>query len=245
MSLPIVNTFIPAYESWSTRNPTIEEHEASYKENGAMSPPIRDKLLATVDNHLSAAKYMAKQGADNQLEKHIDDTLANSSAYKLWRDEMPSKTPASISKFQQNYPSYKQADVDKEINEINQTLSEGQFLFHGGLWFDDNKDEIILEKPFSTSFCPQVALRNSEHLGKAYDDGKIDLFVLKVKKPQTNIFAFKLNGTSMGHEKEVLFASGAKLKFQKRNLIRQDYNVGKPNFANKKIPIYVIEVDIS
>ncbi|MGU3847378.1 hypothetical protein ACVZHT_38210, partial [Vibrio diabolicus] len=82
---------------------------------------------------------------------------------------------------------YNQSDVDADINSIGKTLSDGQFLFHGGLWFSSCENEVTLRKPFSTSFCPQVALRNAEWRGKAYDQGQIDLLVLRVSNPKTNV----------------------------------------------------------
>jgi hypothetical protein len=245
MNLPIVNTFHSAYESWSTRDPTEQESLEHYKREGSFIPFVKDKLQAVVKDHINAAAYMAQRGMDNGLEFHINRHLDQDSNYKSWRSHMPSKTPSSIKNFQQRYPNYTQSEVDADINCIGKTLSEGQFLFHGGLWFKEDANEVILTKPFSTSFCPQVALRNAEWRGKAYDAGRIDLFVIRVKNPRTNVFAYKRKGTRMGNEKEVLFASGAEMRLQKRTLIRNDYTVGKYNFPEKVVPIYVIEVDVS
>jgi len=158
---------------------------------------------------------------------------------------MPPKTPASLSDFQQNYPNYVASKVDAEINEIWYTPSHGQFLFHGGVWPNNSANTLVLSGPFSTSFCPQVALRNAEWKGKAYDDGQIDIFVLRVANPQTNVFAFRRKGTKMGNEKEVLFSSGAKLVLHNRTLIRNDYQVAKAHHSTKQVPVYVIEVEIS
>jgi len=245
MSLPVVNPFYSAYESWSTRHPTQEEKIDHYKREGFFPLFVNDELQAVIRDHFSAAEYMAQRGADNGLENHIDKFLDQDCNYKSWRSHMPSRTPPSITKFQQCYPSYIQSDVDAEINHIGQKLSEGQFLFHGGLWFSRTADEITLRKPFSTSFCPQVALRNAEWRGKAYGEGQIDLFVLRVINPKTNVFAYKCKGTKMGNEKEVLFATGATVKLRNKILIKNDYVVGKYRYPNKKVPIYVIEVDIS
>jgi phosphoribosyl 1,2-cyclic phosphodiesterase len=74
---------------------------------------------------------------------------------------------------------YSAQKVDEGINMIRHTLSEGQALFHGGLW-PDNKDEIILTKPFSTSLCTSSA----EWKGKAYGAHRLMFshFAKKVQK---------------------------------------------------------------
>lgn len=245
MGLPVVNTFSSAYELWTMRRATEQESLEHYKREGSFLSFVNDQLLMVIQDHVSAAKYMAQKGADNGLENHIDRFLDQDANYQSWREHMPSKTPPSITEFQQNYPQYNQSNVDADINSIGKTLSDGQFLFHGGLWFSDSKNEVTLRKPLSTSFCPQVALRNAEWGGKAYDQGQIDLLVLRVSNPRTNIFAYKRKGTKMGNEKEVLFASGATVKLRSRTLIRNDYEVAKYQHPDKTIPIYVIEVDIS
>jgi hypothetical protein len=215
------------------------------EEYGNMLPFVNDSLKARVSNHVEAASYMADYGADNGLENFIDRYLDNDLSYKTFRQAMPSKTPTALYDFQQKYPHYSSADVDSEIKNIGHTLSEGQILFHGGLWPNRTMKEIVLTSPFSTSFCPQVALRNAEWKAKAYDSGQIDLFVLRASNPITNVFAFRGKGTKMGNEKEVLFASGANLRVRDRTLIRDDYVAAKYGFPNKTIPIYVVSVDIS
>jgi hypothetical protein len=244
MILPLVNTFIPPYELWSTRQPTLQEYQDYFQKNGHFPPFIKDRLEETVSTSLEAACYMARKGADNALEYHIDKQLDNSQEYKFWRQCMPSRTPDAIRNFQQKYPHYDQIEVDSEINRSSNLLSEGQFLFHGGLW-PCNTSQLQLNRPFSTSLCPQVALRDAEWGGKAYDVGQIDLFVLRVANAKTNVFVYRRKGTRMGNEKEVLFSSGAELTLINRILIRNDYLVGKFGHPDKRIPIYVIEVEIS
>lgn len=55
----------------------------------------------------------------------------------------------------------------------------------------------------------------------------IDLLVLKVVKPYTRVFSYKIKGTDKGHEKEVLFSSQTKLKLIKSETIRSNYGVYK------------------
>ncbi|MDD5036602.1 MAG: hypothetical protein PHE55_17810 [Methylococcaceae bacterium] len=158
---------------------------------------------------------------------------------------MPSKTPGALSKYKKEFPNYNPSEVDPEINNIGESLCEGQILFHGGIWPGNNSNHFKTQLPLSTSFCPQVALRNAEHRGKAYDANRIDLLVLRATSPITNVFSFRRAGTNLGHENEVLFASGASLTLRSRTLVRSDYSAAKYSAPNKEIEIYVLEVDIS
>ncbi|HBZ8158488.1 TPA: hypothetical protein MM329_000701 [Escherichia coli] len=245
MKLPIVDVFENPYESWKYRNASNEEILEFYRTNGYFKPQVKDKLIATINNHLDAAIHMAKIGADNGLENYIDRYLDDSANYKALRNAMPSKTPKVLFDYQQKFPNYSAIEVDKEINNIGHTLSEGQYLFHGGAWLNGTLNQFKTIAPLSTSFCPQVALRNAEWRGKAYDNNKIELFVLRVKDPITNVFAFPRKNASMGNEKEVLFASGATLYRKNTHLIRNDYPAAKYEYPDKQIPIYVVEIDIS
>ncbi len=206
---------------------------------------VKDNLIARVTNPLDAANYICKHGADNELGNFINDTLDVNQNFKAWRSAMPSITPKALSSYQKEFPSYNPSKVDSEINQIGKCLSEGQALFHGGIWPGGNSTHYKTTRPFSTSFCPQVALRNAEHNGKAYDSNRIDLLALRATNPQTNIFSFRRAGTNLGHENEVLFASGAQLTLRKVTLIRNDYLVGNKQMVTKPVGIYVLEVDIT
>ena len=79
--------------------------------------------------------------------------------------------------------------------------------------------------------------------------GEIQLFVLKVVNPKTKVFAFRRKGTNLGHEKEVLFSSGAILTLCKKTLIQNDYNVAIAGnggrILTKKVPAYLLEINIA
>lgn len=98
MSLPVVNIFYSAYESWSTRDATQQESIDHYKCEGSLLPFVNDELIAVIRNHFDAAEYMAKRGMDNGLENHIDRFLDQDCNYKSWRPHMPSRTPRSITR---------------------------------------------------------------------------------------------------------------------------------------------------
>lgn len=238
VNLPLVDTFTPAYEAWETRPATVDEMIA----NGHPGD-IKVGLLARIADAHAAADYMAGVAVDNGLSNHIRSVLSESSAYKAWQSAMPSKTPTEISRYQKDYQKCDLSAASEEIDKYGCPLNAGQCLFHGGLWLGGNS--LITSRPLSTSLCPQVALRNAEFRAKAYDAGRLDLFVLRVINPTTKAFVFKRKGTKLGHESEVLLASGACLTLKSESLIRSDYRSGKYNHPDKEIPIYVLDVDVS
>lgn len=249
MSLMVFNVFETPYECWKTRNPTFQEMTQHNEQTGEMLLSVRDKLIIRVTDHFEAAKHMLTVGADGSLERFIEDALDNSPAYKEMRSRMPSKTPKEISEYQKNYPSCDFFAISQAIDAVGCTLPEGIALFHGGFWPHDRGSNLTTTRPLSTSFCPQVALRNSEWKGKAFDDGEIHLFVLKVVNPKTNVFVFRSKGTNLGHEKEVLFSAGAKLTLKNKTPVRNDYNACKvidgTRTVSKQIPAFVLEIEIS
>ncbi len=228
-SLPIVDVFGTPYEIWTYRNTTLDEGIQHLQEYGRPIFQVPSKLEKSISNAYEAAVHMALIGADNALEHHINNALNASSNFKIWRQAMPKRTPIQLTNYQIKHIF--DNSVVQEINKIDCILSDGQFLFHGGRWKGENSigAEYKTSLPFSTSFCPQVALRNAEWGGKAYNDGVIDLLVLKVTQPYTRVFSYKIKGTDKGHEKEVLFSSGAKLKLISSKTIRCDYKVCKVN----------------
>jgi len=239
VTLPLVDVFCPPYEKWEVRSPTIEEARAS----GNFHQQIKVRLKATIANAIDAAIYMGGVGADNGLSGFIDDALDNSVAYDIWRKAMPSKTPDALSRYQKFYPRCDFAKVSAEINALGHVLSEGQYLFHGGLWTGGGR--LITDRPLSTSFCPQVALRNAEHSGKAYDAGRIDLLVLRAVCPMTRVFAYKRKGTNLGHENEVLFAEGARLTVVKNVVVNDGYLAWKWGEPDKRISVRLLTVEVS
>jgi hypothetical protein len=245
-NLPLVNVFETPYELWEERDQTLEEIKVS----GSFHERVKVKLEAKLSNYVDAAKHMLVKVVDNQLERFIKDYLKQSSSYNNMRREMPSQTPKVLSDYQRRFQSASFEQVSIEINNHGKVLSEGQYLFHGGLCPINIGESFITDRPFSTSFCPQIALRNAEWAGKAYDADEVNLFVLRTVNPQAKTFCFRLNGTDKGHEAEVLFASGAKMTLRSKTQIKSG-NAYKAcsqyprRTLKKKIPFYLVEIDIS
>lgn len=245
-ALNIIDPFSPPFEIWKYRDPTFEERMAHCNEHGNIHAPMQKvKLLKTISNHHEAAIYQVKQGA-TEIEHHIDSYLSNSADFKDWRSQMPSAIPKEISNYQLRYSTNKAYDdVSRIINNIGICLPDGQHVFHGGM-LPHMHGYLTTTRPLSTSFCPQVALREAEHNFKAFHAGKIELVVLRVKKPSTKAYVFRINGTDKGHEKEILFSSGAKITLRGCYALGEYYKVLSPDLNHHKtIPAFVRIGEIS
>lgn len=244
----VVNVFAKPYEVWSKRDATPEEMWDLIKNHG-LTPPevlhVKDLLIEVVSNHTDAAIRMLRQCHDNSLECHIDRALEASAEYRALRDLMPQAVPEALNAYQGAFSEDDWASADAAIKAYGVTLAEGQFLYHGGQWASDGPT-LTTSRPFSTSFCPQVALKNAEWRGKAYDAGRVDLMVVRVTRSRTKAYAYSREGDH-GNEKEVVFASGAQLTRVRETKIT-DFPVSKATASfqtdRKVVPAYLVEVEI-
>lgn len=245
----IVDVFATPYEIWSERNTSIEEAVEIANSTGVSAIEalrVKDKLIEVISTPTEAAGHMLRKHADNGLEFHIDRALDASAEYHDLRDLMPPNVPDALTSYQTEYPEHDDLLVDAAIKANGVEIAEGQFLFHGGHWPSEGSTHTT-SHPFSTSFCPQVALRNAEWGGKAYEAGRVDLMVVRVVQPKTKAYAYSRDGDH-GNEKEVVFAIGANLTRVRETYIN-DISVSKitPSLEEfkKDVPAYVVEVEIS
>lgn len=227
--LPLVNAF-------------PYEEQSIVRENHSILP-VKKPTGLVIKDAIEAARYMAMKRADNGLENHIDDILSSEPNFEHWQKLMPEETPEILAQYKVKNNS--SLEISDTIDTINCVLSEGQYLFHGGLWMGQDRDTYITEKPLSTSFCPQVALRNAEFNDKAFNAGAIDLLVLKAVSPTTRVFSYDINDPNYGHEKEVLFSKGAKMTLVETIKISDEYEITDSRHNRKKISINVRIVEIS
>lgn len=235
----LVDVFRFPYEEWSYRDKTIEEMQ----ESGPFFEMIKDHLIDTVTNHEEAAYYALKNSHNNQFQQHIDSMLNESSEYTSLRHLMPKNDPSALVSYQNRCTEEDKVFADRAIKEYGTKLASGQILYHGGYWKDSTCLEITTTRPFSTSFCPQIAVRNAEWNGKAYNNGAIHLFILKVLKPKSLAYIFSRRGEK-GCEKEVVFESGTKIVliraayFHKIKVSAYDYLLGK--VVSKDVPATIL-----
>lgn len=243
--LEVVNPFNPPYEVWQTREPTTEERFAHAKIHGnPFAPLVNEKLLLTIKNHCDAAIYQVTNGVTG-IEDHIDDYLDNDVNFSNLLSKMPSLVPSALSNYQESYdPSLAYEEVSSIIEDVGVLLPDGQYVFHGGVLPRVN-GKLTTTRPLSTSLCPQVALREAEFCGKPINSKKLELVVLKVTKAKTKAYVYKTKGTEKGHEKEILFASGADITIKRCVTINRQYTFTRPDYTKITVPAFVIVGEIS
>ncbi|WP_445357925.1 hypothetical protein [Microbulbifer sp. ANSA005] len=247
---PPINLFSTPYEVWETRDPTIDEMQRSLAEHGRYPHEVKVRLIETIDDPMSAARHsIYKRGACNRFEGFIDRQLESSNEYAVLRQSMSSRTPKSISDYQNRYAASGFAQVAEDIENHGCTVGVGTVLFHGGFWPPEQDSVFVTERPFSTSFCPQIALRNAMWRGKAFDAGELHLLLIQVTGPEVKAFATRFKGTSKGHEKEVVFAPGATISLKNKTLVSDCYEIRKMNKdlseELKNISVFILEAKIS
>ncbi|MEQ7775684.1 hypothetical protein, partial [Xanthomonas hortorum] len=150
-----------------------------------------------------------------------------------------------LASYQSEYQGHLLREADEAINVHGVAMPEGQFLFHGGV-LSGNDRSFTTTRPLSTSFCPQVALRNAEWKGKAFDAGRVELALLRVQGQSHRAFVFGTGGDH-SHEKEVVFASGIQLTRASETYVT-DVDVVKVTSSlqelRKKVPAYLVEFEI-
>lgn len=245
-NLPLVNIIQKPYEIWEERHPTYNEMM-----NGKTGLQ-KERLIARINNHYDAARYELHHRGCTKLDRFIENELNNSLNYQAMRQMMPSKTDKILSDFQNKFQSTHFDKVSAVVNRDGKPLAEGQILYHGGgFWLGKVNEEVVTSRPLSTSFSPHMACQNADWGGKTYDAGELHLMMIRAVDPRTNAFCFRINGTSKGHEKEVLLAAGAKLILRKKTLIKSDglayksCHVNAGRVLKKTIPFYLLEMDIS
>lgn len=245
--LPIVRPFDLTYEAWTQRDATHDEILASLS-SGPICLSVNDRLIASVTNEYEAAEYMARQACDNGLEFHIDRALAEDPGFRQWLEAMPRTVPPALERYQLEYPLEDLSDVASAIDAHGAFLSPGQILFHGGAIDFPENGRLVTSKPLSTTFCPQVALRQAEWCGKAFEANVVCLYVLRVCSSTSKVYVFDPQASEKGHEKEVLFGTGATLTLRSARNVRSDYTVHRAKdyrTESKPVRFIVFEVDIS
>ncbi|MEG2063357.1 MAG: hypothetical protein RR007_06795 [Kiritimatiellia bacterium] len=224
--LPIINPFEHPCEIYLERDSTQE--------------------VCKICNHNDAAKYILSVNEGKGVECHIDKYLQNSKDFKTWRNIMPSKTPGIFADYQQRYPKYDKNEIIDAIDSIDAYLLCGQFLFHGGVLRNcslSSGSSFVLSDVLSTTFCPRVALSEAIYREKAYNDGELDLCVIKNNSKFTKCFSYKICGTKMKHEKEVLLQANCNLQINRKTKICCNYQISNGR-SEKIVPAYLVEIEI-
>lgn len=241
-NLPIIDIFEGKPFIVTKDRPATPEE---YLQSGKMFVPVE---ICMLQNYHQAILCASETLHTNQIETLVENILKENKEFKQWRSCMPPQTPKALSEYQQSYRNCNFQKVDEEINSIGYKLSAGQQLIHGGLW-SDLSEKTATDRPLSTTFCPQVAISETLHNGKAYDNDRIDIIILTVVNPNTNVYVFNQSQGKFKHEREVLFASGATLTKVNEIQIKKEFVVAKYDHRSREykklVPVYIVEVNIS
>lgn len=205
-----------------------------------------------IHNLYEASLYMGEVCDDTKLEYHVDSHLKQDKNFKNWRNNVPSKTPAGLLKYKNDYVSHSEShnnililnEAQKDIVDYGIFLPLGQQLVHGGVW-KSNTDSLVLDSPLSTSFNPQVALRLAERNKYCFCNKKIDLLVLNVISPDVIAFPFSITRGKHKNEDEVVIQAGAKLIIRKKCTVNSRKNkiCGEINKNNWNVNVLYVDVD--
>ncbi|AVG75455.1 hypothetical protein [Pantoea ananatis] len=249
-----VDPFSSPFELWETREPTAAERDELLKRR-EWKPfyEIKVGIQARINSALDAAKETVANKEDNRISHHTISYIKNSHEYAAWRSYMPKRTPSELVNYQESYPPKDFDIINRLVSRHGIIVPEGQTFFHGGVWPSDENgnplNSISTKRVLSTSFCPKVALNNSEWQGKAYEAGRIDLMVITAKKMTKKAFIFPIDEGTKGHELEVLFEEGAQLNLISNSMVNSCYKVSKcidkSGTMSKKITANVLEIEIN
>ena len=187
-----------------------------------------------VSSYEEAAKYMADCVVDNALEFFTDEKMKNSEAVKKWYENMPNATPEVINRYQNENCKSDLKEVSDEINKIRCRFSETQQVIHAGNLPEKN---FITKRPLSATLDMQVAFREAEFCGKAYNDNEINIYELTVKDSKTSVFVTNPE-SEHGNEKEVIFSAGATIEILTKKTIKKNYKVFSTDGKKIKIGSY-------
>ncbi|ELR64465.1 hypothetical protein C942_02489 [Photobacterium marinum] len=110
------------------------------------------------------------------------------------------------------------SDVNAEIRDFGSYLAENQVLFHGGSTTIDQ--QIITDRPLSTTLCPQIALWHAENDFLPNRNLTPVIWILTVSQEiKKKAIIFRKAGSNMEHEFEVLLESGVFIKPIKRYFV--------------------------
>jgi hypothetical protein len=240
----VIDLFNPPYEVWEHRKPTYKEKIALAYSHGVWQGDSDKALVICVANYLQAVKYLIECPSRRELFDFISCALDEDEFYSALCSIMPKETPPALFNYQNSYSTHDAVSVDREISEVGAYAPVGQYFIHGGAWANDESFKSV--RPFSTTFCPQIAFLNAEWKGKAYDVGRVDFVIVKVSSPFTKCFLFDRFGEK-GHECEVVFKSGLTYKTVGKEclghvLVRKRTSKGED--LSKSVPVYAVEVEM-
>ncbi|WP_355582728.1 hypothetical protein [Xanthomonas cannabis] len=238
----LVDLFERPFQPTQTRDATDSERAANLAAGQHISSALTMEVPygQEIQNSVDAARWAATHHASNALCDHLADKLPTSLGYKRLRSSMPKTTPVPIRNYRQRGASSRTDGFLDAVANNATALALGQVLFHGGAW-EPGATPTQLQFPLSTSFCPEMALRNAAWGGKAWASGYVNLLHIRVSSHDVRGFVCSLRSTK-GHENEVILAQGTLLTAMAAEEISPIY-VGSMDGSSKMVPVRLVFVE--
>jgi len=202
----LVDLFERPFQQTKLRDATYGERAANLAAGQHISIALSMEVPygQEIRNSVDAAMWAATHHGSDALCNRLADRLSTSLGYKRLRSSMPKTTPAPIRDYRHRGASSRTAGFLDAVEKNASPLAPGQVLFHGGAW-EPLATPTQLQFPLSTSFCPEMALRNAAWAGKAWASGYVNLLHIRVTSHNVRGFVCSLRSTK-GHENEVILA---------------------------------------
>lgn len=229
--LPNMDLFKYPYEVPIYREATDEELIDNPKLFFQDCGKIQDGVERTLSTSKDVIKYIVEKNGDNEYENCLDDLLKSFPEYKKWESAF-NLSPDSELYAYQNERTSNYDKLDEEIRKHNFYLNDGQRVFRGAFG-DIRQKKYSFSTPISTTLYSVVAY--SEIIRNVSKDEDRIIFDLIANNSTTNVFYYGSNTGAHSNEKEVLFASGAKIQ------IIGDYEkIGEIDTHLGKRPLYYV-----
>ncbi|MDW1675183.1 MULTISPECIES: hypothetical protein [unclassified Vibrio] len=203
MIFPLINVFPVIEKEPSQRDLLLAKHCGE-----SLSP----RKIA--NNEDTLIEDVANAHSSSVLGIAYSTALDSSSDYQASKGMMPQSSEIPhLDVYRNNFSNHIAQSCFDEIEKYGGYLSKGQILFHGGQWPVSNVNGVVgtnfeTDRVLSTSLCPKVATVHA-----CYHEPHV-IWVMKVVTDiQTKAVIFNDDSSEeMGHEREVAFNKGLKLK---------------------------------
>jgi hypothetical protein len=176
-----------------------------------LGKPLRERRTVTSARELAELVAVSPNDA---LPAAFHDALDASPTYRQCTQSMPNLgSVPKLHAYRNKFPHYDANGVDAEIKQHGKLPAIGQVLFHGGIWPGQDGTPVIGEDLtlcgfLSTSFCPQVA---AIHAGYHGAEGYLWMITIDAGIVTPAFFFSSDRRQKLAHEREVLFARGARV----------------------------------
>ncbi|MGI2859788.1 hypothetical protein ACRTDL_16545 [Shewanella algae] len=202
---PLINLYPISDRAVSSQE--IQEYEFAKKMNMPVGPlRTQQTVNSPYEFVVHTLQNYGHSGVVNEFNRQLD----KSTQVRMGKAAMPYlyAVPA-LHKYRDKPRICDLEAANIEITQHGSFMHPGQILFHGGQWPIHN-NQIVTDKPFSTSFCPQIAAWHAYNALLPNPNPNPVILILRVSEHcNKKAYVFKNGGAGMANEREVLFEKGA------------------------------------